>query len=234
MTKGKGARSSQRAGTPPPPSPSPAAAEASTAAPGDLPTVTSLVELISKLDAKINAFIEESRNRWDSLSAALQKHDRDIQEIERRVGGAELKAATSETTAQSAVDQVRTLEQRVRILENHIDDLDNRGRRKNIRLLGLPEREEEGQLTAFLEQWLPQLLNLEAGSGQVRVEWAYRVTIHGPGSNQRPHPVLFRLRSYRERQILLEASRNLGKDPQAMIYKGSKIMLFQDFSPALV
>ncbi|XP_072430373.1 uncharacterized protein [Chiloscyllium punctatum] len=211
---GKGTRSSQQAGVPHPPSP--AAAEVSAATPGDLPTVASLTEVISKLDAspEVNGI-----------------HGRGIEENECRVGGAELKAVTSEAIAESAMDWVQTLEQQVRTLENHIDNLENRGRRKNIHLMGLPEREEEGQLTRFLEQWLPQLLNLEAALGQVRVEWAYRVAIR---SNQRPRSVLFQLQSYKVRQMLLEASRNLGKDPQAMTYKGSKIMLFQDFSPALV
>ncbi|GCC33365.1 hypothetical protein chiPu_0011834 [Chiloscyllium punctatum] len=34
--------------------------------------------------------------------------------------------------------------------------------------------------------------------------------------------------------MLLEASRVLGKDPQAMVHKASRIMLFQEFSPAVI
>ncbi|XP_072422592.1 uncharacterized protein [Chiloscyllium punctatum] len=72
--------------------------------------------------------IEESRSRWNSLSAALQKHGRVIE--------AELKAATSEAMAESAVDRVRTLEQRLRTCENHVVDLENRGHRRKGRARG--------------------------------------------------------------------------------------------------
>ncbi|XP_060693316.1 uncharacterized protein LOC132823454 [Hemiscyllium ocellatum] len=215
MSKPKGSRSSQKTKTPPPPSsPPPAAADVK----------TGLEEMIARLETTLVNFIAESRQRWNSFEEKLQKHSQAIEELQGRVKGAELKATTSEAAAQTAAEQVRALEQRVRAFEIYMDDLDNRNRRKNIRLLGLPEQ-EKGQLAVFLERWLPQLLNLGAETDRVRVEWAYRVAVRGSGPNQRPRPVLFRLQSYRERQILLDASRNLGKDPKAMIHEGSKIVI---------
>ncbi|GCC33364.1 hypothetical protein chiPu_0011833 [Chiloscyllium punctatum] len=75
-----------------------------------------------------------------------------FEKLEQCVGGVEQRAAASETAAESSVGQVQPLEQRIWNLEEQIDDLDNWGRRKDIRLLGLPEQEEEGHLVDFLEQ----------------------------------------------------------------------------------
>lgn len=58
--------------------------------------------------------------------------------------------------------------------EKALVDQDNRRRRNNICLLGLPENLESDQHEVFLERWLPRVLHLPL-SGTLEVKRTHRV-----------------------------------------------------------
>lgn len=56
-----------------------------------------------------------------------------------------------------------------------IDDLENRSRRSNLRLLGLPEKSEGNDACTFLENWLPEALDMEPLRKPLAIERAHRI-----------------------------------------------------------
>lgn len=55
-----------------------------------------------------------------------------------------------------------------------MEELENRQRRSNLRLVGLPEGSENGGALTFLMEWLPKALNMEA-EPPVTIEQAFRI-----------------------------------------------------------
>ena len=66
-----------------------------------------------------------------------------------------------------------------------VDDLENRARRLNLRLVGLPKEKKEVDMCAFLEKWSSQVLDGHNCSGPITTESAHRV---GRGTDLQRHP----------------------------------------------
>lgn len=116
-------------------------------------------------------------------------------------------------------------------MTQRINDLENRGRRNNVHVLGLREGIENGVgAVKFFERWLPEFLRIETKSGRIKLERAHRSLAPLPGPSQRPRPVLIRFHNFTDQQRILEAAQRMGTGDQPLVYKGSKSMFFQDFS----
>ncbi|KAI4824685.1 hypothetical protein KUCAC02_013183 [Chaenocephalus aceratus] len=55
-----------------------------------------------------------------------------------------------------------------------VDDLENRSRRSNLCLVGMPERKEGIDMCAFLEKWIPDL-GASNFPGPLLIERAHRI-----------------------------------------------------------
>lgn len=58
-------------------------------------------------------------------------------------------------------------------MADHIDDLENRSRRCNLRLVGLPEGMEGRDAVTFMKTWLPSYLNLTTKTGKIKLDRAH-------------------------------------------------------------
>uniref|UniRef100_A0A3B4WX50 L1 transposable element RRM domain-containing protein n=1 Tax=Seriola lalandi dorsalis TaxID=1841481 RepID=A0A3B4WX50_SERLL len=132
--------------------------------------------------------------------------------------------------SQTVQARVRGLENQIQRMAELIDDLENRGRRKNLRVIGLPEDVEGTNPTKFFASWIPNLLELETKAGRVKIERAHRTLAPKPGPNQRPRPVLIRFHNFVDKQRVLDAARRKG----IVKYQESSIMFFQDLSASIL
>ena len=64
----------------------------------------------------------------------------------------------------------KQLRQQVESLEAKMEDLENRSRRSNVRLIGLPENAERKDACTYLEKWIPGSF-----SAPLAIERAHRV-----------------------------------------------------------
>ncbi|KAE8277957.1 hypothetical protein D5F01_LYC24000 [Larimichthys crocea] len=184
-------------------------------------------QTIQEITANITKVIDE---KLGPLSQTLQAHAQQLKEIEERTTEAENRIAATEHICEMVDTRVQELENQIRSMAEHIDDLENRGRRKNVRVIGLPEDAEGTNPTKFFESWIPDLLGLETKAGRVKIERAHRTLAPKPGPNQRPRPVLIRFHNFTDKQRVLDAARRSG----TVKYKESTIMFFQDLSAAVL
>ncbi|XP_072563982.1 uncharacterized protein [Paramormyrops kingsleyae] len=93
----------------------------------------------------------------------------------------------------------------VGLLRNKLAEQEDRERRNNIRIVGVPEDVEKGNLLRFLDlqwtKWFPGLANFSP-----EVMRAHRVSA-GSGDGLRPRPIVLNLLRYTERQIILQEAR---------------------------
>lgn len=184
-------------------------------------------QTIQVITANITKVIDE----WlGPLSQLLETHSQRLKEIEERTTAVETRISATEHTADSAEKRITLLESQIQAITEHIDDLENRGRRKNIRIIGLPEEAEGSNPVSFFGSWIPKLLGLEAKAGRIKIERAHRTLAPKPGPNQRPRPVLIRFHNFVDKQRVLDAARRRG----TVKFQDSTIMFFQDLSAAVV
>lgn len=97
--------------------------------------------------------------------------------------------------------QLAELQSLVSSLVHKVNDAENRQRRNNVRVIGLPEGAEGRDSAIFAESLFKQLLNLPDMPPTYVVERAHRVPMGKQPEGAPPRPFLVRLLNYRNRDI---------------------------------
>lgn len=82
----------------------------------------------------------------------------------------ETRFATRKDTIASRSSELAEIKANLAAALQKIDDLENRGRLCNIRIISLPEGTNA---VSFLHSWLPDLLGLEFKHGRVKKDFAH-------------------------------------------------------------
>lgn len=154
----------------------------------------------------------------------LIRHDLD--KIRGRLFEAEGRISTVEDQQGSHSSQITELQSLVNTLFHKVDDTENRQRRNNIRVVGLPEGEEGSRPAIFAESLFKNLLNLPDMPPTYVVERTHRVSMGRRPEGAPPWPFLVRFLNYRDRDMILAEAR---KHPE-LPYENTKVMFFPDFS----
>lgn len=133
-----------------------------------------------------------------------------------------LKPATEDALDKSERDMAKATRW-LAYLEEKTEDLENRGRRKNIRLFGLKEGAEgKRPLLDFITDMLPQWLGIESDRVFI-LERAHRTLASAiPNQNR---AVLLRFLNYQDKEFVLRSTRQ-----RDITHNGSKLAFVQDFS----
>uniref|UniRef100_H3ASN5 L1 transposable element RRM domain-containing protein n=1 Tax=Latimeria chalumnae TaxID=7897 RepID=H3ASN5_LATCH len=166
--------------------------------------------------------IREIKSSISAMDKKLETYAKRLDEIEHRVGNTEDSVLSLENTVQQ-------LRESVVKLQSKTDDLENRSRRCNLRLVGLPEGEEGRDPVSFLETWLPTVLNMPELIENLEIERAHRSFAPRTRDSDRPRMLLFKLLRYRDKENILRQARKLG----TLTYNNKPIYLFPDMSAEL-
>lgn len=101
-----------------------------------------------------------------------------------------------------------------------IDDLENRSRRCNIRIIELSEDSEGTNPAFFFKTWLPELVDVSFKGGTVKFDCCHRVLTLLPSPAHRPRPVVIKLHNFQEKARFMQAARR----KQSLFHYGTPIM----------
>lgn len=160
----------------------------------------------------------------NQLQAQISTHASRLGQLERRIGDLEgEKAALLEEVNLNAAAHTR--------LELKVDDLENRSRRNNLRLVGLPELVSPSDLQYICEVEIPKALGLDH---RCRVERAHRI---GPDrriqstdtdrEQRPPRQVIMRFLDFNDKSEILRVFR---KRDTRLLLRNVKVLLFEDYS----
>ena len=102
----------------------------------------------------ISAMKGEFVLRFDGLFSAIEGIHSDFKAMSSRVTEAEDRISTNQDDVASLKTQTSTIKAAIEELVSKVDDLENRARHSNLRLVGLPEKVEGFDMCAFLERWI--------------------------------------------------------------------------------
>lgn len=192
--------------------------------PSIIQAVDSITDNLTKvIDTKIATVLD-----------AIKEQTSEIQAIATRIEEAEKRILDVEEAALASDARIASLEKQVRDMLEHVDDLDNRGRRCNVRVVGLPEGTEGKDPVTFLETWIPDYLQMTTKGNRVKLDRAHRSMAPKPGPNQRPRPLILKFHNFRDKQRVMDAARRLGSRGQDSTPREPKISFFNDFSAEVV
>ena len=193
------------------------------------PMDQSPASLQQTLDKILNA-IAESRDTLQqqigSVAVELGLLRADHTKLSGRVTTHEAVLKTIQPEHQQIQQQLKGLTERVKLLENRAEDAEGCNRRNNIRVVGMPEKEEGGDMVSSLEKWLQETVAPDGLSPFFALERAHRVPTRPPAPGRPPRPIIARLLHFRDRDTLLNRSRLNGP----FQINNTAVSLFPDFT----
>ncbi len=175
--------------------------------------IPALRELREDIQAT-NMSVKELREEFEAI-VTKTKQTRD------RVDSVQAAAREDKRTVMDLKDQLERLTEKM-------TDMEDRSRRNNVRLVGLPEGMEgpdaAGFLRANLSKWIPSLRGRD-----IEIDRAHRVYDGGRGSD-RPHTLIFRVLRWHDRSDILKGARQAY--PVKCAQNNVTLLFFPDFSPA--
>ncbi len=171
------------------------------------------------------------------LIPALRKLSEDIQATNNSVGEPREEFEAVAAVAMQTRDRVDSVQATTREdrsvimdLRNQLeqdDDMEDKSRRNNIRLVGLPEGMEGSDVAGFLRinlsKWIPSLKGRD-----IEIDRAHRV-YDGRKNSDRPRTLIFRVLRWHDRLEILKGARQAY--PVKCTQDNVTLLFFPDFSP---
>ena len=130
-----------------------------------------------------------------------------LKEVTDCVSEGEQRVVVVENVSTDADQRLLALEKTAREMTKQLHDYENRGRCKNLRIIGLQERLKGINPTMYMESWIPQFLELDTKAGWVKLERAHRLP--SPHTSRFPRAMIVRLHNFSDWQRVMDAARRL-------------------------
>lgn len=137
-------------------------------------------------------------------------------------------------TLSETMDRVTTLEKsqqeltkKCKHLQEKCLDLENRSRRRNLRIVGVPENSETGNMLTFIPGFLRDALGGDIFNSPLVIDRAHRSLGPKPSPNDRPRTIVVCFHYYADKQKVLDTAKAKGN----LVYKGRQVHIFPDVSP---
>lgn len=171
---------------------------------------------VEKSITEMNGSVAAVQRSFADLKADIIANDKRLTEAEDRIG-------TAEDGIERVKLQLTDAVKRIAYLESKTEDLENRGRCKNLRLVGLPESAEKTRpMVEFIQHMLPIWLALDTSRTFV-LERAQR-TLAKPRPGQ-SRAVIIRFSLFQDQEFVLQTAKN-----RVITHENHKIFFAQEFS----
>ncbi|CAL1593479.1 unnamed protein product [Knipowitschia caucasica] len=168
-----------------------------------------LREEISRAIAPIHKVLDDCTDK-------LRDHGQELFELDTRVTATE----ANYTELSNKYDK----------LVQKLDDIENRGRRCNLRLLNINEGLEQGDPTKFVADLLHEVLGGPNGLEKPPIlDRAHRTSAQPSAAGGRPRPLIVRFHYYQEKERIQRLAREKGR----LEFRGNPLLIFPDFSAEL-
>lgn len=178
---------------------------------------TKIAEAVAKiLKPTITAAVEHAMQQGLlQIRQDIAAHASSLKEAEHRIN-------TLEEDLLEAHAKLSHFNSLTQAMQEKIDDLENRSRRNNVRIVGLPESYQSSALNELCATTIPEALDIPS---PCLVERAHRI---GPprDDTSSPRPVIARYLNYADRLSVLQRYRN----QRTLDVDGHRLLLFADYS----
>lgn len=208
-------------------------ASASSPARGDSTDTISMSQLVAELSKQraglkddLSGLIQESLKPLQTTMDVLQKT---VSAFQTRLTATEDLAGENFERLTSVETTIKSLQTQNQELLDRIDDMENRSRRSNLRMVNIPEGSENGKdPVKFISELLMECTGPELFTEPPELERAHRSLARRPDEGKPARPFIVRFLRFQQKEAALRWSRN-----HEVKYKGPALRFYPDLSPAL-
>lgn len=164
-----------------------------------------------------------------SMKEGILHIRQDMQKIRERATALEGRVSTLEDDIPPLAQEIHITSAKATETVNRVEDMENRLRRSNIRIVGIPEKAEGKNPTDFIETWLADTFGRNNLTPFFSVERAHRVPLRPPPPGGNDRPFLLKLLHYKDRDSILR----LARQKPNMEIQGARVSIYPDFSAAV-
>lgn len=205
----------------------PAPIDSSGASPIRVEQNASLETLFAEV-GKISATLHKVASDVSTIKETTAELKNAVNAMQERLTEVEGRVSDIEDTKQQLVSNSELHSKRINTLWDRVEDLENRSRRNNVRLLGLSEGIEGDNIKACINKILSEGLGLDVDS-EFEIERAHRSPGSRPINAQSPRLVMMKFLRSTARDKVLKAAREKG----GAVWCGCNISLFPDMTKEL-
>lgn len=183
--------------------------------------------LLSEI-SKMNSTLQVVATDVSSIKEVVTDLKNSVNAIQERMDEAEGRISNMEDVTSKLVSDGERYDKRLEVLWNRIEDLENRSRRNNVRMIGLKEGLEAGGMIKCVNKIISEGLGIDP-DGEFEIERAHRALIPRPDADRPPRIVLIKFLRSSAREKVLQAAREKGM----IEWSGCRISFFPDMSREL-
>lgn len=161
----------------------------------------------------------------NTVTAAIADLKSDLQAMTHRIDDVEQTTVTHAAAIRQVQHTYDAQLSHMYDLHRHIEDLDNRGRRHNIRVRGVPESTDPGSIQQTICTIFNDLIDRPADS-PIEMERAHRALRPQPRENEPPRDIVCCVVNFPLKEEILRKAREKGR----ILHNSAEIKLFQDLS----
>ncbi|KAK7898833.1 hypothetical protein WMY93_019686 [Mugilogobius chulae] len=161
----------------------------------------------------------------DQMSESINSLTRDTRAMLNRLNNAERRIGNMEDTVEKNTADTAKNDKLIHALQQKVDDLENRSRRNNLRLVGIKEGTEAANIYTLLSNVFRYILGRTGDTPSPEIERAHRSARPIPDPDQPPRTILVRMLRWRDKQEIVRAA--AGKKLE---WEGQRFSVYHDFS----
>lgn len=170
----------------------------------------------------IQEAIKPMQDSLDSLQATVTSFQKRLTSVESVAGDNFERLTVAEST-------MKTLQRQNQLLLDHCDDLENRSRRFNLRILNIPEGSEDGKdPLKFISDVLMEMMGPDVFPAPPELERAHSTPASRTSQRPTSRTFLVCFSKFQQKEAALRWARN-----HELKYQGATIRVYQDISAIL-
>lgn len=194
------------------------ATDASASLPIDLQNLRSV--LVADMKDMIKSLIESAlsplKESLDAVQSTTLDHGRRIADLESALSECSDTVANMEKTCDR-------LSAENAVLVNRAEDIENRSRRCNVRVVNIPENAEGTDTVKFMTEFFAEVVGKDVYQTPPVLDRAHRLGQERPGPTGKPRVMIVRFHYYQDKVRALRSDRN------RLNWRGQKVLFFPDY-----
>lgn len=193
----------------------------------------SMTMLVAELNKQRSSLREDMstliQNSLSPLQASVDALHGTVNSFQTRLARVETTAGENFESLTKAEKAIRKLETDNATLLDRVDDMENRSRRANLRIVNVPEDSEKGQdPIQFVSKLLMEVMGPSVFDKPPELERAHRSLLPKPKAGAAPRTIIVCFHRYQEKERALRWARE--HEPR---YQNTILRFYPDFSAAL-
>ncbi|CAM4641359.1 unnamed protein product [Leuciscus chuanchicus] len=177
-----------------------------------------LTEAIQSALKPFKVFINENNTALRSMKEEMDSLSKNVASITTKVDNLQGSLRSTKKDANLCLSQLEQMQRKC-------NDLEDRSRRNNVRLVNLPTGMEGDDPVGFLQKMLPKWIpDLSTRSSRIEIDRVHRV--YSSSNSPKPRSLIFRLLRYPDRQAILQGARKA----KPTLPGGAHLEFFADYS----